>query len=784
MAARAAWCVAIAAAVATVVVTAEAVAEGSVASAAGAPDAGAHQKAWGPHTGSPFFRSRLSGSDGGASFLSALASAHSLAAGPSLRQLRTPRAPTRDDLDEEAAGDERLSTAAAGTLGDRIDRLLAPTVAASRAGAAYAVARRGVTIASGAAGVANVALGVPLAINSLTDVASVSKQMTAFLIYWLADRGRLSLDDDVRRHVPELPAYAHTVTLRHMVHHVSGLLDCILSVTLSGVTSADALPRPALLAAIARQQRLRFRPGSCFEYSNTNYVLAALVAERVSGTPFRTLLRRVIFEPLGMDDSDVYDSPVRVYPQMAASYSFNVTPPAVPGRQPVEELTVATDQRAFVGASGVVTAPTDLLRWASVFRNNSLGGGAALIKEMETPAVLRYPNGTVRPPTYAFGLGAYAGGLFVTDLPVNGSPVRLVHHPGGIGGYRSMFLRVPAAELVVVLQTTSALFADVFGLATGIAALAVPELLSTGGEGGGGGGDPDRPSPSEAGPDPSPTADPAGAAPPPSDPPVAFPREELAAAAGVWVLDDVAGPTGTFEVHVQCPSPATTAAIDPGRADIDAEGGVGGGREAVVGGCHLLIDLGVYAQSLLFPVSPSLYVGALGGIPAALSMDVSPPVNGSDRRSAVLRVAPAASPLDGSARPPLPVTAAATRYPSLQVRAAVLDAAAGSWAAPTLGGAPLTLTPRGGGLGVAQGGVEGRLGPTLLPCCVNAAGRWGGVYANARPVAGPIGGLSFEGMWLTATFGGDTMTMGLAFENGGLGDLEGVPFHRVGTCPV
>ncbi|KAK1862469.1 hypothetical protein I4F81_005037 [Pyropia yezoensis] len=705
MAARAAWCVAIAAAVATVVVTAEAVAEGSVASAAGAPDAGAHQKAWGPHTGSPFFRSRLSGSDGGASFLSALASAHSLAAGPSLRQLRTPRAPTRDDLDEEAAGDERLSTAAAGTLGDRIDRLLAPTVAASRAGAAYAVARRGVTIASGAAGVANVALGVPLAINSLTDVASVSKQMTAFLIYWLADRGRLSLDDDVRRHVPELPAYAHTVTLRHMVHHVSGLLDCILSVTLSGVTSADALPRPALLAAIARQQRLRFRPGSCFEYSNTNYVLAALVAERVSGTPFRTLLRRVIFEPLGMDDSDVYDSPVRVYPQMAASYSFNVTPPAVPGRQPVEELTVATDQRAFVGASGVVTAPTDLLRWASVFRNNSLGGGAALIKEMETPAVLRYPNGTVRPPTYAFGLGAYAGGLFVTDLPVNGSPVRLVHHPGGIGGYRSMFLRVPAAELVVVLQTTSALFADVFGLATGIAALA-------------------------------------------------------------------------------CPSPATTAAIDPGRADIDAEGGVGGGREAVVGGCHLLIDLGVYAQSLLFPVSPSLYVGALGGIPAALSMDVSPPVNGSDRRSAVLRVAPAASPLDGSARPPLPVTAAATRYPSLQVRAAVLDAAAGSWAAPTLGGAPLTLTPRGGGLGVAQGGVEGRLGPTLLPCCVNAAGRWGGVYANARPVAGPIGGLSFEGMWLTATFGGDTMTMGLAFENGGLGDLEGVPFHRVGTCPV
>lgn len=144
-----------------------------MASAAGAPDAGAHQKAWGPHTGSPFFRSRLSGSDGGASFLSALASAHSLAAGPSLRQLRTPRAPTRDDLDEEAAGDERLSTAAAGTLGDRIDRLLAPTVAASRAGAAYAVARRGVTIASGAAGVANVALGVPLAINSLTDVASI-----------------------------------------------------------------------------------------------------------------------------------------------------------------------------------------------------------------------------------------------------------------------------------------------------------------------------------------------------------------------------------------------------------------------------------------------------------------------------------------------------------------------------------------------------------------------------------------------------------------------------------
>lgn len=328
-----------------------------------------------------------------------------------------------------ASGPDPSPPTTAGDAPGRIERVLRVPLANGGGGVAYAVARGGRTLAAGALGKASEELGVPMAAASRTDVASVSKQFTAFLLYWLEHRGELSMDDDVRAHVPELPPYpGATITLRHLVHHVSGLLDYLVPLFLSRGGATDGVPRPLLLASIRRQTRLRFQPGTAWEYSNTNYVLAGLVAERVSGKPLARLLREVIFVPLGMKDSDLYDEPLRIYPGLASSYSQNITEAPVPGGSLAVSRVRAPHQATDIGATGIVTTPADLLRWADNFRNNTLGGGRGLVEAMETPYVLQDANGTALPVDYA-GAGGYGGGLFVMDLGEAGTATRQSRRP-------------------------------------------------------------------------------------------------------------------------------------------------------------------------------------------------------------------------------------------------------------------------------------------------------------------------------------------------------------------
>lgn len=155
-----------------------------------------------------------------------------------------------------------------------------------------------------------------------------------------------------------------------------------------------------------------------------------------------------------------------------------------------------------------------------------------------------------------------------------------------------------------------------------------------------------------------------------------------------------------------------------------------------------------------------------------MTLDVSPAANATAAATATLTLA-------GVDAPPL----RATRHPALQQTAAALAAVAGTYTSDRLR-ATYTFTPRGGGLGVAIDGEEGRLGSTFLPCCVSPAGAWGGVYSNGRPGLPAAADLGVQGLLLTATFAGDTMAMDVRIANGGQEDLDGVPFRRVGTCPA
>lgn len=658
----------------------------------------------------------------------------------------------------------------AAAVEDGLRAALQPAVTATGAGATYAVSVGGRVAAAGALGVAVVEHGVPMTASTVTDVGSVSKQFTAFLVYWLADRGDVDLDEDVRRYLPWLPRWDATVTLRHLVHQVSGLRDYFYVLYLGGDALDGPFPRARALAAVARQTRLRFHPGSAWEYSNTNSLLLAEVLEAVTGVSYAELLAAVVTRPLRMNATSVYDAAARLYPGLAPSVAVNVSLPVTPGAAPEVIRSFASRWAPAVGPGGILSTPVDLLRWSANMENNTLGGGQRLVTAMRTPYELRFANGSAGPPDYTVLRTGYAAGLFPLRLLAAGSDanarVPAWWHGGSRGGYQSTLLQVPAAGVAVAIQATAAQIHEgiLLRAAVDAAAAAAPNVLAP---------LPASPPP----PSPSPPPPPAATMPPS---PVALPRAALDALAGVWVLA-VEGAPGrdetVFELQVDCAAPSRRPRVSlPGLPAAAAGGGGDGGPSPA---CRLLADFGAETLTHLTAASATRFVGSPVGVPAGVVLDVSR-AGGQPAAAVRFRLAPVGGPsLNGTARRP----------PALQVPPAELAAAAGTWASAELG-ATWTLTPRGGGLGVSVRGQEGGVvASTLLPCGVDGGGGWRRAYTSRRlsPLAPTLGlraavsatarfarGGGGDAPWaLTVTAGGD-----------GRGDFVDIPFRRAAAGGV
>src|SRR5262249_44712287 len=147
---------------------------------------------------------------------------------------------------------------------------------------------------------------------------SMTKQFTAAAILLLAQDGRLSLDDPVRRWLPSLPAATSAVTLRQMLTHTSGLLDYE---ELIAATATEQVHDADVLHLLEAQDRTYFQPGTQYRYSDTGYALLALVVARASGSDFAAFLKQRIFAPLGMTASLAYEKGVSQVPQRAFGYS-------------------------------------------------------------------------------------------------------------------------------------------------------------------------------------------------------------------------------------------------------------------------------------------------------------------------------------------------------------------------------------------------------------------------------------------------------------------------------
>jgi CubicO group peptidase (beta-lactamase class C family) len=307
----------------------------------------------------------------------------------------------------------------------RVEQLFAQWDKPDSPGCALAVMRRGEIIYKRGIGVANLEYGIPITPATIFHVASVSKQFTAFALALLALEGRLSLDDDARKHIPELPDFGATITLRHLVHHTSGLRDQWMLLVAAGWRMEDVITTGDILDLARRQRDLNFRPGDEFAYCNTGYTLMALTVERVSGKPFREFCAERIFQPLGMRHTHFHDDHGEVVKNRAYSYH-----PEGEHRYRHAVLSYST-----AGGTSLFTTVEDLALWDGNFYDAAIGG-PAMLDLLHTRGALN--DGTLL--SYAFGLdiGTYRG-------------LKTVAHDGGDAGFRCRLARYPDQQLTIAL---------------------------------------------------------------------------------------------------------------------------------------------------------------------------------------------------------------------------------------------------------------------------------------------------------------------------------------------
>jgi CubicO group peptidase (beta-lactamase class C family) len=311
----------------------------------------------------------------------------------------------------------------------QVDRVFAKW-SSSTPGCAVGVSVNGTPALARAYGMADLEHAVPNTADTIFESGSVAKQFTAAAVLLLARDGKLSLDDQVRTYIPELPDYGMPLTIRHMLTHTSGLRDWGSVAAIGGWPRGTRTYTQAhVLDIVSRQRGLNFAPGTRYSYSNTGYNLAAILVSRVSGMSFADFTKRRIFEPLDMTRSSWRDDYARVVSDRAIAYA----PHGDGFRQdmPFENAH---------GNGGMLTTVGDLLKWTTNFASPKVGDGAFVQQQTERG---RFSDGRAHGYAMGLGLGSYKG-------------VRMISHAGATAGYRAQLNLYPDRALAVAVVCNAA----------------------------------------------------------------------------------------------------------------------------------------------------------------------------------------------------------------------------------------------------------------------------------------------------------------------------------------
>ncbi len=293
----------------------------------------------------------------------------------------------------------------------------------NKPGGQLAISKHGKLIYSNAWGLSDIENDMKYTTTTLTEAGSISKQFVAAAILILERQQKLSINDDVRRYIPELPDYHHKITIEHLIHHTSGIREWSSLVALSGwPRTTKAYRNHDVLDYICMQKRLNNTPGTEYIYSNSNYILLTEIVERISGKSLDEFTREYIFLPAGMKNTMWRDNYRKVVKNRAIAYSRR-------------DSTYILDMpnESVYGPGGLLTTPEDLLKWNNFFLNGKLGGDELLKKQLE---IVELSTGAIN---------NYAAGLYIERV----SGQRKIYHTGQTAGYVGILESFPDVGLSI-----------------------------------------------------------------------------------------------------------------------------------------------------------------------------------------------------------------------------------------------------------------------------------------------------------------------------------------------
>ncbi|WP_162789560.1 serine hydrolase domain-containing protein [Altererythrobacter sp. ZODW24] len=305
-----------------------------------------------------------------------------------------------------------------------VDEYLSEWESDEAPGLAVAISKDGETVYRGNFGLANLEHGIPIADNTRFHIASVSKQFAAFAIMLLEADGKLSLSDDIRKHLPQLQPTEVPVTINHLLSHTGGLREHNTLWGLIGSQDGDARSPAQAVNLLERQEGVNFPAGAAREYSNTGYFLLAEIVARVSGQSYAEFADERMFSPLGMTDTRMRDEVATQIPYRARSYFPQQT-----------GFNNAGFDSAMIGSTGVITTAEDMMIWARNYDQKRVGSDA-VFRNMAKRTYLT--NGQLAIGANGQEYRKYAG--FDTWS-----------HGGTTGGYKSFLLRIPEAKISLMI---------------------------------------------------------------------------------------------------------------------------------------------------------------------------------------------------------------------------------------------------------------------------------------------------------------------------------------------
>ncbi|MDN2673878.1 serine hydrolase [Janthinobacterium sp. SUN026] len=314
-------------------------------------------------------------------------------------------------------------------LAARIDSEIAPLFKANEPGATVIVTQAGLTVFRKAYGMADVAKGLPMTPDTVMRIASISKQFTATGILMLADEGKLALDDDIQKFLPDYPSGGKRITIEHLLTHTSGIANFTNKPTFEAGMNTDQTVSQMIDSF--KNDALQFEPGTRYSYSNSGYFLLGAIIEKVSGLSYAKFVEQRIFVPLGMRDS-AYEGHERGSAMRAKGYTRSS---AGSGFEPGKAVSMTLPY----AAGALVSTVDDLARWDA-----AVSAGTLLKPSSQQKAFTAHVLADGKSVPYGYGWSV---------RKMRGMPMQ--SHGGGIPGFSTYALRLPEKQLYVAVLTNA-----------------------------------------------------------------------------------------------------------------------------------------------------------------------------------------------------------------------------------------------------------------------------------------------------------------------------------------